>query len=148
MAGGTVVLGALVAAPVLLLGGLALGGVGEERLAEARRFQSEVARVVSQMRSVGNRLRDTQQRVTTLDRCLAFRVEVAEAHLASLERRVRSFRSDRWEDRSAFLEAQHTVASVIDFLKTPVIKEDFSLHPGAEYLIALHGTLPGSAFSS
>jgi hypothetical protein len=121
MAGGTAVLGGLVAAPVVLLGGLALAKHGSEALSEATRFGAEAQREVALTKARTALLARVPQRIDELEGVILALRARTHAAIHRLRGRVPTFDFDHPADQACLASALRHVRALIALLDAPVL---------------------------
>jgi hypothetical protein len=142
MAGGMVVLGGIVAAPVFLIAGYAIAKQGSKALTNAESYASDVDVAVATMDSMREALRLVRLRMKELQDLVAELQMRADAAIQSIRERLESFSIDTMEDATKLAGALNLCKSITELMRAPVIVgSDGSINPDIPNLIARHRTL-------
>ena len=133
IAAGTAVLGGIVVAPALLVGGFALANAGEKAQTRVRAYEARVRRAGAELKTLRAFLARAERRVDELDEVLAALVERATAALDRIDDRPLDLRGST--DRRALQTAGVLVRAVADILRTPVLDADGELNADAATLV-------------
>lgn len=121
MAAGSVVLGGITLAPILLVGGLVLSSEGEKALSEAHAYAARVERAIAEMTSLSRFLDAAAGRIDELEQVLDTLVARARPLLASTEAARPS--------RRQLEQLKRLVDAIVLVLSTPILDEDGHLNP-------------------
>lgn len=125
MAAGSMVLGGIAVAPLLLIGGFVLASEGEKALTKAVAYRARVRRAEAEFDALRGFIAKAWLRVGELDDALAELVARAGKAMDALDRLV--FSLSRPQDAARFQVAGQLVRAVADLLRTPVLDADGEL---------------------
>lgn len=135
MAGGTLVLGGLIAAPIVLLGGFALSKAGEDALYEARKFEAQVSVEMERMSAAGVILEGARKRTEELHWTATAIALHLDAHIAM----AWSYLRQEAISTNAFgdlIQLIHNESQGLkSLLNAPVLCEDGTLNENVEGLL-------------
>jgi hypothetical protein len=120
---GSVVLGGVVAAPILLIGGFVLSSKGEEALTQATAFDSQVSQEVYKRYAVCDLLSKVRVRINELSEVLHFVELRAKDAIARLE----NASGTPAEKTELFRQTMIFVVGVSEIINTPVLNQDESV---------------------
>lgn len=116
---GSIVLGGIVVAPALLIGGLVLAAKGEKALTQAREYESKVNVACKELDKLCDFLKRAEKRVDELETVLRTLSELAQAAMVRIDPSIIDL-SDL-KDRERFTGAFILVNGIVDILRAPVL---------------------------
>ena len=131
MALGSLVLGGITLAPVLLVSGFMMGAKGEESLKKAIEYQEKVDIEIDRIVEVESFLLKVHERICNLYNLLNELDDKAIDILNQLE--SRSFNRDR--DAAKFQRLTFLLQAVVEIMKAPVLGSDGKLNTGTKILL-------------
>jgi hypothetical protein len=142
MAGGMVVLGGIVAAPVFLITGYAIAVQGKKALTNAQKYASEVDVAVTTMDSMHAALRLIRTRMDELQGVITELRDRAESAIQDIRRTIDSFTLDSAADSARLASAMTICKAITELLKAPVIVgDDGNVNPDLPNIIARSRTI-------
>lgn len=132
MALGTVVLGGIVAAPALMIGGFVLGGQGEKALTEARCYEAKANTEIAKLDTFEDFLEQTQRRIRELTDLVKTVNDKAIEGLTELE--SKPFKRER--DAGKFQQVALLIKALAEIMKTPVLDAEGNLNQATATLKA------------
>jgi hypothetical protein len=139
MAVGSLVLGGITLAPVLLVGGFMMGAKGDKALTRAIEYQEEVNIEIDQIIEVENFLLKVQERICDLYNLVNELDDKAIDILNQLE--SKSFDLDR--DAAKFQRLTFLLRAVVEIMKAPVLNNNGKLNPGTKILVVKYNNFQG-----
>ncbi len=134
MALGSIVLGGIVVAPALIVGGFMLAAKGEEALSQAAEYESKVNVACEQLKSLCDFLERAKKRLDELEKVLKGLSERAQVAMARID--PGNFDFSRTDDLARFTEAFTLVNGTVDILKAPVLDEEGKLSSDSAEVLA------------
>lgn len=119
IAGGTLVLGGITAAPALAFAGFALASQGERALTQAEQFSAKVDKAVAELETRRKFLGKVNRRIKELESLLS--ALDARARMALDELHAETFEVIREQDLRRFQTAYQLMVALGEVLRTPVL---------------------------
>jgi hypothetical protein len=139
MALGSLVLGGITLAPVLLISGFMMGAKGDKALTRAIEYQEEVNIEIDRIIEVENFLLKVQERICDLYNLVNELDDKAIDILNQLE--SKSFDRDR--DAVKFQRLTFLLKAVVEIMKAPVLSNNGKLNPGTKILVVKYSNFQG-----
>jgi hypothetical protein len=139
MALGSLVLGGITLAPVLLVSGFMMGAKGEKTLNKATEYQEKVDIEIDRIVEVESFLLKVHERICNLYNLVNELDDKAIDILNQLE--SRSFNRDR--DAAKFQRLTFLLRAVVEIMKAPVLGSDGKLNPGTKILLVKYNDFQG-----
>jgi hypothetical protein len=139
MALGSLVLGGITLAPVLLVSGFMMGAKGDKALTRAIEYQEEVNIEIDRIIEVENFLLKVQERICNLYNLVNELDDKAIDILNQLE--SKSF--DRNRDAVKFQRLTFLLKAVVEIMKAPVLSNNGKLNPGTKTLVVKYSNFQG-----
>jgi len=137
MAGGMVVLGGVVAAPVFLITGYAIASAGAKAMVGAQKFDGEVDVAVAGMDAMNGALKQVKNRISELRTVIGSLQQRAQEKLAELWPMIDSYDEHHSAHSGRLAAAMNLCKAISDLLKAPVIVGDKgALNPDIPGLLA------------
>ncbi len=137
MAGGAVVLGGVVAAPVIFVGGWVLAAKGEEALTQAKKYQGEVDVACEQIETIRSFLsRQLRPRINELSVLVEKLETLAKERLLVLwgKQKNNQFSLRKTSDVSLLQGAGQVIKALADISKTPILDENGEMNAASHRL--------------
>ncbi|MBF2758928.1 MAG: hypothetical protein ISN28_01460 [Ectothiorhodospiraceae bacterium AqS1] len=136
---GTFVLGGVVLAPAMLVGGLVLASQGQKALSQARDDERKVNIACEELKTLREFLKRARKRVDELEKVLRGLSARAKTEMKRID--PDDFDSSRSEDLARFSAAGMLVRGVVDILRTPVLDDTGNLSSDSAEVLTRTRTL-------